>query len=102
MPYIKKEQRPYLDEAVELVVERLVLKPHHKNVGLTTGQMAGDVNPGELNYIISSIIWKLWNKKMSYAQGSMLCGVLNDVEHEFRRRKFDGYEDEKIKENGDI
>lgn len=93
MPYIKQEQRPHLDEAVNMVLNRLLLR------GDTLKTV---VDPGELNYVVSSILWKLWNVKQSYSNGSMLCNVLSDVQHEFRRRKFDKYEDLKIEENGDL
>ena len=90
MPYIKKEDRPKFNSVIEDVVDELT------DHGFATFKV------GELNYVLSSIIWKLWSKKESYANGSSLCAVLGDVEAEFRRRKFDPYEDSKIKENGDI
>ena len=93
MPYIKQEQRPHFDKAIDDVVHRLVVRGDSvKTV----------IDPGELNYVVSSVLWRLWNIKKSYANGSMLCNVLSDVQHEFRRRHFDKYEDEKIKENGDL
>lgn len=90
MPYIKQEDRKKFDSLIEDVVDALT------DHGFAT------LKVGELNYVFSSIIWKLWNSKKSYASASSLCAVLNDVQSEFRRRKFDPYEDEKIKENGDI
>jgi hypothetical protein len=90
MPYIKQEDRPKFDSLIEDVVDEL------------TNHGYAPFKVGELNYVFSSIIWKLWSNKESYANGSSLCAVLGDVEAEFRRREFDPYEDKKIKENGDI
>jgi hypothetical protein len=90
MPYIKKEDRPKFDGVIKDVVNAL------------TEHGYAPLKVGELNYVFSSIIWKLWESKKSYANGSSLCAVLGDVEAEFRRRKFDPYENEKIKENGDL
>ena len=89
MPYIKQADRPKYNNVICETVNTLT------NDGC-------DFKVGELNYVLSSIIWKLWENKKSYANGSSLCAVLGDVEAEFRRRKFDPYEDDKIKENGDI
>lgn len=90
MPYIKKEDRQKLDSQIIGIVNAL------------TDRGFKNIVPGELNYALSSIIWKLWEQKNSYAYGSMLCGILDDVKHEFRRRKIDPYENTKIEENGDL
>ena len=57
---------------------------------------------GELNFVISSIIWKIFDDNPSYTLGNNLVGVLECVKQEFIRRKLNPYEDEKIIENGDL
>ena len=88
MPYIKQNDRQHLDEAL---VQRARL--------LITNQ---DLSPGDLNYIISTIIWKSFEKQMNYSKANELVGVLECVKQEFYRRQVVPYEEEKIGENGDL
>lgn len=82
MPYIKPDLRPEFDKSIEQ------LKP----------QTAGD-----LNYIISRIaIDYVERKEKKYTVLNEVMGVFSSVAHEFYRRVVVPYEDEKIKENGDI
>lgn len=89
MPYIKKEDREKYEDIINEAVRRI---------------HCGNKIPsaGELNYVISSIIWKLFDINPSYTTGNNFMGVLDCVKQEFYRRKLAPYEDEKIKENGDI
>jgi hypothetical protein len=64
MPYIKQEDRKKFDSPIEDVVDAL------------TDHGFASFKVGELNYVLSSIIWKLWSNKESYANGSALCSVL--------------------------
>jgi len=78
MPYIKQEQRDllYLDSPE---------------------------GPGELNYCISTVIrdyWKYGSK--SYQTINDILGALEGAKLEFYRRVAVPYEEQKIKENGDI
>lgn len=86
MPYIKKEQRAHYD----CIIEELV------------GTLQSNYTVGDLNYVISRIIWDLFREKPSYTLGNNLVGVLECVKQEFYRRKLGPYEDLKIKESGDI
>jgi len=88
MPYIKQNDRQHLDEAL---VQRARL--------LITNE---DLSPGDLNYIISTIIWKSFEKQMNYSKANELVGVLECVKQEFYRRQVVPYEEEKIGENGDL
>jgi hypothetical protein len=88
MPYIKQNDRQHLDEAL---VRRARL--------LITNE---DLSPGDLNYIISTIIWKSFEKQMNYSKANELVGVLECVKQEFYRRQVVPYEEEKIGENGDL
>jgi hypothetical protein len=79
MPYIKEQQKEYIN--------------------------AGECpsNPGELNYLISSICKKyLDNNKKSYQTFNDIIGALECCKQEFYRRLIGPYEDIKIKENGDV
>ena len=93
MPYIKKEDRKDYDDLITEIIGRLLFKGPKD----TSTAVVGDVN-----YVISSIIWRLFEEKVSYTNGNNLVGVLECVKQEFYRRKLLEYEDEKIKENGDL
>lgn len=94
MPYIKQEERQRYDNTIDDIVYLLLDKfpgDNHKHFQV-----------GDLNYIISSIIWKLFDSNPSYTRGNELVGVIECVKQEFIRRRLNTYEDSKIKENGDI
>ena len=61
-------------------------------------------NPGELNYIISTIInsYLLSSNKLNYGRINECIGVLECVKQEVYRRIAIPYEDIKIEENGDV
>ena len=61
---------------------------------------ASQHTPGELNYLITTML--LAQKPASYGAYNELIGVLECVKLEFYRRAVAAYEDEKIKENGDV
>lgn len=85
MPYIESWERPQYDIEIESLIKKLINKPI-----------------GHVNYVISRIIWALFNNKRGYTTGNNLIGVLHCVISEFYRRKLVSYEDEKIAENGDL
>ncbi len=59
--------------------------------------------PGEMNYMITMIIINyLFDKGPTYTTYNMIMGVLESVKQEFYRRVVVPYEDQKIKENGDV
>lgn len=93
MPYIKKEDRKDYDDVIGELVDRLLGKGPKES---------GMAVPGDVNYVVSSIIWKLFDAKTSYTNGNNLIGALECVKQEFYRRKLTPYENEKIIENGDI
>ena len=82
MPYIKKEARLGMDEIVNLM--------HRKPV------MAN----GDLNYILFAYCKR--HIQPSYNNYKNFCGELRQCATEIERRLLGIYEDEKIKENGDI
>jgi hypothetical protein len=90
MPYIAKEDRKKFDSLVEDLADAL------SDHGFSS------VKPGEVNYVISTLVWNLFRKSPSYTLGNNLVGVLECVKTEFYRRQLAPYEDQKISENGDI
>ena len=57
---------------------------------------------GEINYIFSRIVNSFFKRHKSYTTICEIDGILSGVAKEFYRRKAVPYEDEKIKENGDL
>lgn len=94
MPYIRKEDRKRYDYLIDNIVDRLVEKLPADN--------GKHYSEGDLNYVMSSIVWKLFNKNRCYANGNTLVGAIESVKLEFYRRQLAVYEDEKIKSSGDI
>lgn len=81
MPYIKDSMR-------------WLMKPTAEGNSLTAG---------ELNYQISSVIWDFYKRSdRGYTNVNEVVGALECAKLEFYRRVAAPYEDEKIKENGDV
>lgn len=85
MPYINQEDREQYQDIIKKAVEQLKGKPI-----------------GHLNYMISTILWKLFDINPGYTYGNSLIGALSCIAREFYRRKLSLYEDQKIESNGDI
>lgn len=91
MPYIpEKDREKYYEDVCRLVDT------------LWSNNNGAGVKVGDVNYIISTLIWKLFANNKSYTNGNNLMGVLECVKQEFYRRQLAIYEDQKIVENGDI
>jgi len=61
------------------------------------------VNAGELNYMLTSFCWKYLQRTGGrYQDINDVLGALEGAKLEFYRRVAAPYEDEKIKENGDV
>jgi len=72
---------------------------------LLTDYSALPDTPRQLNYSITMLIkqYLARNKgRVSYADYNEVIGVLTCIQHELYRRRISGYEDEKIKINGDV
>lgn len=66
-------------------------------------QTLGAENPGDLNYIFSYEIKRYVELKgLSYKTINDVIGALEGAKLEFYRRVAAPYEDQKIKENGDV
>lgn len=88
MPYILPKQR---EDLANEFMETIFFSPNDAE------------NPGELNYLITCFVIKyLENQGTSYTTMNDILGVLEAVKQEFYRRVVAPYEDEKIKENGDV
>ncbi len=87
MPYIKKEDRPAIDALVDPIVVHLTSLPLESQ-------------DGALNYLITRVMKRVYPTK--YVHLNRALGVLSAVTHELYRRVVAPYEDEKIKENGDV
>jgi len=94
MPYIQQTERQRYDDKINEVVELLITKFPADN--------GKNYSEGDLNYIVSSIVWKLFEAKKSYSNANTLMGTLECIKQEFYRRQVAPYEDIKIKENGNI
>jgi hypothetical protein len=80
MPYIKSELRDELE----------------------TNQFVPN-NGGELNYFITKVIWEYYQAHGSkYSEINDVLGALEGAKLEFYRRVAVPYEDQKMKENGDV
>lgn len=89
MPYIKQEDRNRFDE---------VIREYEKSI------KSSSITMGQLNYLITSII-NVTIKSMggiSYSTLNNIIGVLECIKLELYRRIVVPYEDNKIKENGDV
>lgn len=87
MPYIKQENRKEYTETLDDLC--FVLDEH------------GWV-PGEVTYVLYMIVARWFRKMPSYITIAQIRGVLIGTMTEFDRRVAAPYEDEKIKENGDV
>jgi hypothetical protein len=83
VPYTKKEERQKFEQM-------LVFFP-------------SSCTPGDLNYVISKLCLKyIQMKGINYTHLNDVTGVLDSASKEFYRRVVAPYEDNKIKQNGDI
>ncbi len=62
-----------------------------------------DMPPGELNYLFTVLAIMFTEQKgVSYTNMNEVMGVFESAKLEYYRRMVAPYEDEKIKENGDV
>ena len=87
MPYIKREQRFGLDDKVDSLASHI-------------SSFSVEEQDGMINYTITKLLKKIYPRK--YFHYNRAIGVLECVQQEFYRRQVSPYEDEKIKENGDV
>jgi len=83
MPYINQDERDRLDPLVKKL-----------NIQITGG--------GQMNYVITRLLWSWWKMAPSYFSVCKIMGTLVCVGFEFYRRVAAPYEDHKRSENGDV
>jgi hypothetical protein len=96
MPYINEEERIELDSAIETLIAAIL---DNKTVLNNPHDFSNYL--GRINYCFSRIISGVM-RVISYRNIAMVTGVLENIKQEFYRRVAEGYEDQKILENGDI
>jgi len=90
MPYVKQNKRVLFARIIDAV--RTQFKGFEK-----------EIDKGDINYIITCIMKEYINiKGKSYSTSNDLVGILECAKLELYRRFIAPYEDEKIKENGDV
>ena len=87
MPYIKRVKRALYKDEIDNLVKKLKSQP------LTE-------QDGDLNYIVTSIMKMLYEPR--YFNYNRAIGTIEAIKQEYYRRVVAPYEDEKIKENGDV
>ncbi len=87
MPYIKKDDRPTIDAHIDPLIAYLKTLPMEDQ-------------DGSINYGVTRIIKAVYPRK--YFHYNRALGVLSAITHELYRHIIGPYEDEKIKENGDV
>lgn len=93
MPYIKKDSRKEYDPLID-------------ELAILLDNLPNDTLSGHLNYIFFRLAGTLCTpnepESCSYARMATVSSALGEARAEFRRRVLVPYEDQKIKENGDV
>ena len=92
MPYITQQEREAYDDTLNTLRLDLMVTTGIKGCGFS----------GKLNYIISTILYKIWLRNPRYETANALIGVLECAKLEFYRRVIANYEDEENRINGDV
>ena len=87
MPYIKPERREKYKGALEELI------------GILKSLPVEEVD-GEMNYVVTKIVKEVY--PLRYFHLNKAIGVLECIKQEFYRRVAAPYEDEKIRESGDV
>ena len=97
MPYIIQDKREQVNTQLGYLIDAI------------TEASAGDVSalPGILNYCVTVMIKATYRavtgkKVLSYADHNSAVGMLECCKMEFYRRDTAPYEDQKVRENGDV
>jgi hypothetical protein len=88
MPYIKQEERKKYERVLSDLVHLLEEIPEENR-------------DGHINYIVTVLLKRLY-RPPTYRKYNRVIGVLECIKLEFYRRIVGHYEDEKIRENGDV
>jgi hypothetical protein len=93
MPYVTQGQREYAVLETARVFAGLAAK---------TAVLSPNLSPGELNYVITRLIYAWVQDGLSYTNINTAMGVLECVKQELYRRVAVPYEDRKREANGDV
>lgn len=88
MPYVEDEYREQVDPYINPLAKYVEARPHRSRVGVA-------------NYTITTFLLKAFPERR-YFTFVLVLGTLFCVALEYYRRRVAKYEDEKIKENGDV
>ncbi len=88
MPYISRKERGRYQE----LVSQLAAVISEDKI----------VRPGQINYVVSLLLDRVYGSKMRYSDHNEVIGVLECIKQEFYRRKTSPYEDQKIFSEGDL
>jgi hypothetical protein len=93
MPYIKQNRRD------EILIKKASPSGWRKHLVLDEIK-----NAGEINYAVTELILHFFrvNSSKNYQAVNDIIGALEGAKAEFQRRTVADYEDDKIKENGDV
>lgn len=91
MPYILKDRRRKYEDLI-----------HELSILINEGENKG--RAGDLNYIITALLLKVYKGEWCYAVYNDIIGMLECCKQEFYRRHVAPYEDTKINSvlNGDV
>lgn len=87
MPYIEQEARDWFGNEMAPLLTLLA---------------SGSATPGDMNYIITSLLQANMMGHLNYALVNEAVGILECVKLELYRRLAAPYEDRKMQENGDV
>lgn len=86
MPYIPDEDR----------------KKYEPQLSELRQRVNGGIPKGDLTYLVYSLGLEFFKGRESYTNISTAISCLQDAAEELRRRHLNPYEDQKMKENGDV
>ena len=93
MPYINEDKRMVLNEYIDQLINAIR--------ELECDDPSNNTE-GNINYIISSILNRVYVDSLNYGSINDVIGVLECVKLEFYRRVATPYEDQKVFDNGDV
>lgn len=86
MPYVEQDRRKFL---ASQTYKQLL-------------DIADTMHIGDINFLISNLLWVRFNKNRSYKTANELLGVLEAAKLELYQRQIIPYEAQKQSENGDL
>lgn len=82
MPYIVKEDRVKYEPHIQILVDFENIDYGTDTVSLATSELYTNIKTvGELNYVLSSILWRRFDKKPSYAVINKIVDVFEELKY---------------------